>query len=484
MRNFFRNSILGLLLLIPSITIADNYTYVQGPTLIESGSVIATAGGTTTLTVASNTNQELTGSSNQTVNLPSGTTLKNGRRFNFLNASTGTITIKNASGSTLLSLSPLSSSTFLLISNLTTAGTWYSGPQNATVVPIANGGTGFNDKLDAFNALSPCSSDGGMIYIDSFGNNNCLAAGSNGQQLVLSGGLPAWAPSPTPSGGAGVTFIYPNVQTFTSGTAQTYGDSYWFFVASSNATAGATYTNNSKTFTVVNTISAGTTLLVTSTGAPSASGTLTKSGGTGDSTITFTSFRAPLYIEVEMVGGGGGGTGSGTSGQGAGGDGGDTLFGSSFLIAGKGKGSASSTSGGGGGAASIASGAIGTAIPGTVGNSLPSVEAGGVFGTGSGSGGNAPYFSGAGASAYQAAGGSGISNTGGGGAGGGCGATTSCIPGSGGGSGGFVNAIISNPSSIYTYTIGSGGGGGTAGSSGFVGGAGGSGVVIVREYFE
>lgn len=62
---------------------------------------------------------------------------------------------------------------------------------------------------------------------------------------------------------------------------------YTFTVSSANATLGATYTNNGVTFTVVATIAASTTLLMTSSGAPQTSGTLTKGSGTGDSTITF-----------------------------------------------------------------------------------------------------------------------------------------------------------------------------------------------------
>lgn len=65
------------------------------------------------------------------------------------------------------------------------------------------------------------------------------------------------------------------------------GLGYTFTVTSANATAGATYTNNSQTFTVVNTIAGATTLITTGTGAPTASGTLTKASGTGDASITF-----------------------------------------------------------------------------------------------------------------------------------------------------------------------------------------------------
>lgn len=64
---------------------------------------------------------------------------------------------------------------------------------------------------------------------------------------------------------------------------------YIFTVTSANATAGATYTNNTQTFTVVTTITGGTTLTTTGTGAPLGSGTLTKTSGIGDATITFSS---------------------------------------------------------------------------------------------------------------------------------------------------------------------------------------------------
>ncbi len=67
-------------------------------------------------------------------------------------------------------------------------------------------------------------------------------------------------------------------------------EEYVFTIVSGNATAGATYTNNSHTFTVVNTIVAGTTLVTTGTANPTAFGVLTKTSGSGDATIAFSSF--------------------------------------------------------------------------------------------------------------------------------------------------------------------------------------------------
>ena len=66
---------------------------------------------------------------------------------------------------------------------------------------------------------------------------------------------------------------------------------YTFTVTAANATATAVYTNNGYFFTVQSTITGGTTLVTTSNGIPSGgSDTLTLFSGSGDSTISFTSY--------------------------------------------------------------------------------------------------------------------------------------------------------------------------------------------------
>lgn len=64
---------------------------------------------------------------------------------------------------------------------------------------------------------------------------------------------------------------------------------FTFTVTLANATAGAVYTHNGYNFTVVTTISGELTLSCASIGLSLSSGTLTKSSGTGDSTIAFSS---------------------------------------------------------------------------------------------------------------------------------------------------------------------------------------------------
>lgn len=65
-----------------------------------------------------------------------------------------------------------------------------------------------------------------------------------------------------------------------------------FTVTAANATVGATYTNNSVTFTVLATIAGSTTLIMSSSVGtlPLTSGTLTKASGTGDATIAFSAY--------------------------------------------------------------------------------------------------------------------------------------------------------------------------------------------------
>lgn len=91
--------------------------------------------------------------------------------------------------------------------------------------------------------------------------------------------------------GVGTLRVYPAVST--TGV-------YAFTVTPANAGLGSTFTNNGQTFTVVaaiTAISGATVLYATGTGAPAASGTLTKASGSGSSTIAFSSAVAVSSID-------------------------------------------------------------------------------------------------------------------------------------------------------------------------------------------
>ncbi len=309
-------------------------------------------------------------------------------------------------------------------------------------------------------------------------------AGTTGQTLISQGGG-----STAMTWGAGGGTVAQNVttQTLLNGTTSYYL-TYVFTVTSANATAAATYTNNSKTCTVEATIAAQTTLLAFCTGDPLASGTLTKSTGSGDSTITFSAWVKPVRLEIIGVGGGGGSSSSGTgsSGSAASSNGGNTTFGSILTATGGGKGTAYLTQapsaggtctsgdwgvqGGNGAPPRINTSSLGTVdapLSGTGGGTFlaPSTPPGENQGGGSqscigyGSGGGPPGLI------------NGASNT------------LMGSPGAGGGTC-FLNVAASSLAYPVTVAIGAGTAGASAGTSGQAGGSGCNGVLIVKEHYN
>ena len=132
--------------------------------------------------------------------------------------------------------------------------------------------------------------------------------------------------------------INPQAPTITRLTSTGTTTGYFFTVTSANASVGATYTNNGNTFTVLATIAAGTQLFCSGANAPTSSGTLTKSSGTGDATITFSANQAmatyntpanAVRLKIKAAGAGGGGAGASNGGNGNNGT--ATVFGNIFL---------------------------------------------------------------------------------------------------------------------------------------------------------
>ncbi len=81
---------------------------------------------------------------------------------------------------------------------------------------------------------------------------------------------------------------YVNINAFVGNGAPSGGYKFTVTAVTTAPTAGATYTNNGFTYTIIADVkAAGTTVAAAGNGAPSASGTLTKASGTGDATITY-----------------------------------------------------------------------------------------------------------------------------------------------------------------------------------------------------
>jgi hypothetical protein len=148
--------------------------------LIEGMSTIATAGSTTTLTIASPKFQQFTGSSTQTLVLPNATTLTNGHQFIVTNRSSGVVTVNMNGGGLLQTMAASSFAIFTLISNGTAAGTWdtiySSGGGSGTVTTVsvvsANGFAGTVANAGTTPAITISTTITGLLK----GNGTAISA--------------------------------------------------------------------------------------------------------------------------------------------------------------------------------------------------------------------------------------------------------------------------------------------------------------------
>lgn len=118
---------------------------VTNNNIILNGQSIATAAGTTTLTVASPNKTIFTGSTTQTVTLPVASTLSLYQVFQIKNSSSGVVTVNSSGGNLVQSIAAGATSTFTcILTSGTTAASWWVdyGIGSTGILPIANGGTG------------------------------------------------------------------------------------------------------------------------------------------------------------------------------------------------------------------------------------------------------------------------------------------------------------------------------------------------------
>lgn len=305
--------------------------------LLDALTSTATAAGTTTLTVGSNYYQVFTGSTTQSVVLPAAATLANGQGFQIVNQSSGTVTVKTSGTNTVQAMTQ---NTVLTVVCVSTAGgtgtaswTWqYATIQNAgvagtvtsvgmtvptflsvspstitssgsfaitlsgTALPIANGGTSGTTQQTALNAIAPSSPANGQVI--QFNGTNWVAATPAAGTKNYATALPTSNGTNTGNGNfefgstAGWSLAHStlssSIPTSTSAAGCAFGQYVFTVTAGQTASPGATFTNNTQTFTVLAPLTSGQTVFVCSgTGAPGASGTLTYATGTASGNITF-----------------------------------------------------------------------------------------------------------------------------------------------------------------------------------------------------
>lgn len=105
------------------------------------------------------------------------------------------VNVNDGGSANLLTGTTLASN--VVSSSLTSVGILTSGTWNATTIAINHGGTGQTTASAAFNALSPITTTGDLIYSASGATNSRLPIGSTNQVLTVVGGVPAWAAAST-----------------------------------------------------------------------------------------------------------------------------------------------------------------------------------------------------------------------------------------------------------------------------------------------
>jgi hypothetical protein len=163
-----------------TLVLRDANGNYQVNNVTENVTTTPTAGTTTTLTVASSAIQQFTGSSTQTLVLPSATTLVNGTQYFVMNRSSGAVTVNMNGGSLLQTLAASSYAIFTLINNGTAAGTWdaaySSGGGSGTVTTVsvvsANGFAGTVANAGTTPAITMQTSITGVLK----GNGTAISA--------------------------------------------------------------------------------------------------------------------------------------------------------------------------------------------------------------------------------------------------------------------------------------------------------------------
>jgi hypothetical protein len=143
---------------------------------------------------------------------------------------------------------------------------------SVTAADVASAANIAINDVDDFFSIIDIADDGTGATIKVTNADNGVTTAASNSAIVPVGG----------------DFTIGLVQIGTGQTAVGYG----FTVSAVNATVGATYTNNGHTFTILNTLTNSDSpqqiLLATGIGAPTATGILTKTSGSGDATITYT----------------------------------------------------------------------------------------------------------------------------------------------------------------------------------------------------
>jgi hypothetical protein len=296
-----------------SVVLRDANQNIYANAIDDGYTNVAASGTQITLTAASNRRFTITGSGGQVIKLPDATTLVNGAIFEFdNNQSSGAITVNNNSNTLVASIPSGGIGRVDLLSNSIAAGSWdkhdltpanvswstntldypgsiTSATWNGNAVAINRGGTGQATASAAFNALSPLTTAGDVLYGGTSGAGTRLAIGTAGQVLTVNAGAtaPQWS---TPTNGtvtsvAALTLGTTGTDLSSSVATNTTTPVITLNVPTASATnrgalsaADWTTFNNKGSGTVTSVVGTGTVNGITLTGTVTSTGNITLGG--------------------------------------------------------------------------------------------------------------------------------------------------------------------------------------------------------------
>lgn len=231
-----------------SVVLRDANENITVNRLSQGLQTITASGGTTTLTAASDFNQQLVGTGGHTFRLPDATTLTDTTTFQFNNNATGTLTIENNAGTTVGTVAPGGAAGIALMNNATSGGTWdvhgyipenvtwgtnslalgstviTGGTWNGGTITSAYGGTGlttFGAANGALYSTSASALTAGTLPVAAGGTGTTTPSLVAGTNVTISGAWPNQTINASGGGGGSspqVGQVYVGTNAPTTGT--------------------------------------------------------------------------------------------------------------------------------------------------------------------------------------------------------------------------------------------------------------------------
>ena len=232
-----------------SVALRDSSANISANNFFLNYTNVAAAGTTTVLTASSSPSYVVTGSGGQTYQLPDATTLPIGAEFEFNNNQTsGSVVVKNNSGTTVLTIPSGGYGVVILLTNSVAAGTWdthFFVPSNVSWS---------TNTLDYAGSITSATWNGTVIAPNRGGTG---VANSTASTLTISGAFPM-----TLTVSASTSLTLP-----TSGTLATTGNTVASISFASTGLTPSTATTGAVTVGGTLAVAYGGTGVTTSTGS-------------------------------------------------------------------------------------------------------------------------------------------------------------------------------------------------------------------------